>query len=404
MKKILFVMNTMGRAGAERALIALMNILPREEYEISLLSLVNRGEMFQEVPEHVKILNKKPDMRSVLSSGGTIALIKTTLRCFFYRLGGFSLLGYLCHNLARQAKTRHIQLDKLLWRVIAKGTPAPKETFDLAVAYLEGASTYFVADRVQAEKKAAFIHIDYEKAGYHPSLDLNAYENIHQIFSVSREAGESFLKVYPQYQDKLALFRNIIDGERIRKLSLCTISPNDAFTASNATYKLLTVGRLNYQKAYDIAIPALKLLRDRGMDIDWFILGEGSLERELRTQIRETGLQEHFFLLGSRQNPYPYYREADLYIHATRFEGKSIAIEEAQVLGKAIIASDCTGNREQITPGKNGILISLSPENIADSIEALLKEPEKIKSFEQANASINLVHREDLDAFLALLS
>lgn len=404
MKKILFVMNTMGRAGAERALIALMNTLPKEKYEISLLSLVNRGEMFQEVPEHVQILNRKPDTRSVLSFGGTLALIKTTLCCFFYKLRGFSLIRFLYRNLKRQIKTRHIQLDKLLWRVIAKGTPAPKEEFDLAVAYLEGASTYFVADAVHARKKASFIHIDYQKAGYHPSLDLDAYDKINQIFSVSREAGESFLKVYPMYRDKLKLFRNIIDVERIRSLSQQEISQDSLFVSSSATYKLLTVGRLNYQKAFDIAIPALKLLRSRGMDIDWFVLGEGSLERELRVQIRDAGLQNHFFLLGSKQNPYPYYRKADLYIHATRFEGKSIAIEEAQVLGKAIIASDCTGNREQITPGENGILIPLSAENIADSVEDLLNNPEKIHAFEQANASMNLIHQEDLDALLALLS
>ena len=403
MKKILFVMNTMGRAGAERALIALMNTLPREEYDISLLSLINRGEMFQEVPEHVHILNRKPKPRSVLSLSGQLALIGTTVKCFFYRFRGFGLSGYLLRNLKAQMG-HQIHLDKLLWRVIARGTPAPEEEYDLAVAYLEGASTYFVADAVRAKKKASFVHIDYQKAGYSPALDLDAYDKIDQVFSVSREAGESFLKVYPEHREKLTLFRNIIDAARIQDLSRQDIPADCPFSASRAAYKLVTVGRLNYQKGYDIAIPALKLLRDRGLDIDWFILGEGSLERELRGQIRELGLSEHFFLLGTRQNPYPYIRQGDLYIHATRFEGKSIAIEEAQVLGKAIIASDCTGNREQITPGENGILIPLSAENIADSIEALLKQPEKIKIFERANTAKDLTHHEDITAFLALLS
>ena len=65
MKKILFVMNTMGRAGAERALLALIKNLPKEEYDISLYVLINRGELFDEVPDYVHILNKKPDNRSV---------------------------------------------------------------------------------------------------------------------------------------------------------------------------------------------------------------------------------------------------------------------------------------------------------------------------------------------------
>lgn len=403
MKKILFVINTLGRAGAERAFIALMNTLPKEQYEISLLVLTGRGELFEEVPEHVKILNRHPDSRSVLSFGGKLALIKTTLRCFFYRLRGFRNLGYLARNLCIQLKKHHVHPDKLLWRIIANGTPAPKEKYDLAVAYLEGGSTYFVADFVQATKKAAFVHIDYEKAGYNKSLDLDAYEKINRIFTVSKEAGESFCRIYPEYQSKCFLFRNIIDTEWIEKQSLISLPASDPFSRSHATCKLLTVGRLTYQKAYDIAIPALRLLRERGFDVDWFVLGEGSLETELRRQIARENLTEHFILLGSTENPYPYYRQATLYVHATRYEGKSIAIEEAQVLGKAIIASDCTGNREQIIHNKSGYLVSLSPEEIADHVADLLTHPEKRRQFEQASATVNLTHPEDMTAFLELL-
>lgn len=402
-KKILFVMNTMGRAGAERALIALINTLPKEEYDISLQVLINRGEIFDEIPSHVKLLNKHPDNRSVLSFGGKIALIKTTLRCFFYRLRGFKLLGYLCRNLIIQIKQHQFAPDKLLWRIIANGTKAPKEFFDLAVAYLEGGSTYFVSDFVRARKTASFLHIDYQKAGYGKNLDLDAYSRITRIFSVSKEAGESFCQVYPEYREKVYLFRNIINTDWIKQMSQEELPATDPFIQSNAKYKLLTVGRLNYQKAYDIAIPALRLLRDHGFDADWFILGEGPLEKELRTQIRQEGLEEHFILLGSQANPYPYYLQATLYIHATRFEGKSIAIEEAQVLGKAIVASDCTGNREQIENGVSGYLVSLNPTAVAEHIEQLLSDPQKCRQFEKASAGTDLKHPEDMNAFLELL-
>lgn len=403
MKKILFVMNTMGRAGAERALIALMNTLPKDEYQISLQVLINRGEIFDEIPPHVTLLNKHPDNRSVLSFGGKIALIKTTLRCFFYRLRGFKLLGYLTHNLIRQIKQHRVQPDKLLWRIIANGTKPPKENYDLAVAYLEGGSTYFVADFVKANKKASFIHIDYEKAGYTRELDLDTYQKIDRIFSVSKEAGDSFLRLYPECEEKRFLFRNIIDTVWIKARSEEMLPPTDSFLQSQAKYKLLTVGRLSYQKAYDIAIPALRMLRERGLDVDWFILGEGPLENELKKQIKGEQLEKHFILLGSKANPYPYYRLADLYIHATRFEGKSIAIEEAQVLGKAIIASDCTGNREQIIHDVSGYLIPLTSEAIADRIEKLISEPKKRKQFEKASLETDLIHYEDLNAFYELL-
>lgn len=403
MKKILFVMNTMGRAGAERALLALIKRLPKEEYDISLYVLINRGELFDEVPDHVHILNKKPDNRSVLSFGGRLAIIRTVLRCFFHHASGFRLIGYFLKNLKIQLSAHRLLPDKLLWRTIANGSAMLQDTYDLAVAYIEGASTYYAADHIQAKKKAAFVHIDYQKAGYNKTVDLDAYQKIDRVFAVSKEARESFLQVYPEYDKKTFLFRNLHDTDRIAALSQEPIPSGSAFVKSSAHYKLLTVGRLNYQKAYDVAIDALAVLRKRNIDADWFVLGEGSLQKELTRQISKKGLSDHFFLLGSTNNPYPYYRAATIYVHATRFEGKSIAIEEAQLLSKAIVASDCTGNREQIHSGTNGILVTLTPEAVADGIESLLTDPSLIQKYEQASSQTLLTHPKDMDAFLELL-
>lgn len=403
MKKILFVMNTMGRAGAERALLALIKNLPKEEYDISLYVLINRGELFDEVPDYVHILNKKPDNRSVLSFSGRLAIIHTVLRCFFRHASGFRLIGYFFKNLKIQLCAHRLLPDKLLWRTIANGSVKLQDTYDLAVAYIEGASTYYIAERIQAKKKAAFVHIDYQKAGYNKTVDLDAYQKIDRVFAVSKEARESFLRVYPEYNKKTFLFRNLHDTNRIASLAKKPLPDNSAFVKSSACYKLLTVGRLNYQKAYDIAIDALAILRKRNIDADWFVLGEGSLQKELTRQIAKKGLSDHFFLLGSTNNPYPYYRAATIYVHATRFEGKSIAIEEAQLLSKAIVASDCTGNREQIQSGTNGILVTLTPEAVANGIETLLANPFLIQKYEQAGRQTLLTHPKDMDAFLELL-
>lgn len=403
MKKILFVMNTMGRAGAERALLALIKNLPKEEFDISLYVLINRGELFDEVPDHVHILNKKPDNRSVLSFGGRLAIIHTVLRCFFRHASGFRLIGYFFKNLKIQLCTHRLLPDKLLWRTIANGSVKLQDTYDLAVAYIEGASTYYIAERIQAKKKAAFVHIDYQKAGYNKTVDLDAYQKIDRVFAVSKEARESFLRIYPEYNKKTFLFRNLHDTNRIASLAKKPLPDNSAFVKSSACYKLLTVGRLNYQKAYDIAIDALAILRKRNIDADWFVLGEGSLQKELTRQIAKKGLSDHFFLLGSTNNPYPYYRAATIYVHATRFEGKSIAIEEAQLLSKAIVASDCTGNREQIQSGTNGILVTLTPEAVANGIETLLANPSLIQKYEQASRQTLHTHPKDMDAFLELL-
>ena len=91
------------------------------------------------------------------------------------------------------AQKGRIQPDKLCWRILAEGAPALQEEYDLAVAYLEGGATYYVADRVKAKKKAAFVHISYAQAGYGRALDLDCYRRIDHIFTVSDEVREHFL-------------------------------------------------------------------------------------------------------------------------------------------------------------------------------------------------------------------
>ena len=64
----------------------------------------------------------------------------------------------------------------------------------------------------------------------------------------------------------------------------------------------------------------MKILKDHGVKARWYVLGEGELREKLQSQINRLGLQEDFVLLGAKTNPYPYYRQCNMYVHATRFE------------------------------------------------------------------------------------
>lgn len=150
-----------------------------------------------------------------------------------------------------------------------------------------------------------------------------------QYLSVSDEVRTHFLNCYPVYSDKTMVFHNIIDLKKIQKLA----SKGTGFEDQYDGLRILTVGRLTYQKAYDIAVEAMKLVKNAGCRARWYVLGEGDEHRMLERKIEHLGLTDDFLLLGAKENPYPYYANADLYVHATRFEGKSIAIQEAQTLG-----------------------------------------------------------------------
>ena len=70
MKKILFVINTLGGAGAEKALIELLKRFSPEEYEVSLYVLLEQGELIHQIPSYVTILNHEYVDASVLSEEG----------------------------------------------------------------------------------------------------------------------------------------------------------------------------------------------------------------------------------------------------------------------------------------------------------------------------------------------
>ena len=210
-------------------------------------------------------------------------------------------------------------------------------------------------------------------------MDRGCWEQYARIFTVSEEVRGHFQAFYPEYAEKVSVFDNYIDQDTLR---LRATEPG-GFSDDFDGIRLLTVGRLTYQKSYDIAIETMRILKESGQKIRWYILGEGEQRRYLEKMIDASGLKEDFLLLGAVENPYPYYEQTDIYVHATRFEGKSIAIQEAQTLGCAIIASECSGNRELITDGKDGILCKLTPQAVAHSIMRLLEDEEERKRLGQ---------------------
>lgn len=399
MKKVLFVINTLGCAGAETALIELLKSLDEKEYELSLYVLMGQGEMIDKIPENVKLLNDHYCKDSVLSKQGKQAMMKTVWRSFWGNGNVFGKFAYIVRTFSAMRRTGKFQPDKILWRVISDGSQRFEETYDLAVAYLEGGSTYYVADHVKAKKKAAFIHIDYESSGYTKGMDRNCFDKMDRIFTVSDEVKKHFLNVYPKYQDKVKVFHNIINQDEIRRKAEEETGFEDHFDG----VRLLTVGRLTYQKAYDIAIDAMKLIKDRGYKVRWYILGEGSERPALENKVKELGLEKEFLMPGAASDPFPYYKQADIYVHATRFEGKSIAIQEAQTLGCAIIASDCNGNREQIVQGKDGLLCQLDPESIAEAVISLVEDRDKRIRLENAAKEKDIVHKGEIKLLLELM-
>ena len=307
-------------------------------------------------------------------------------------------LGGLCADFCKMLFHGRIRWDKLLWRVVSDGSEVFSEEYDLAVAFLEGGSTYYVADYVKAKRKVAFVHIDHSQAGYSRRMDKNSYGEMDRIFTVSDEVRTAFLSVYPEYADRVSVFHNIINWDRVRS----SAQLEGGFTDDYTGMRLLTVGRLTEQKALDLSVQAMKLLKNQGIQARWYVLGEGEERANLHRLIRKLDLEQEFILLGSSDNPYPYFKQADIYVHASRHEGKSIAVQEAMYLGCPVVLSDCSGNREQITDGVDGVMCDLTPESIAEQVKRLILDESLRMRYGAAAAARSFVPGEDVQMLLKI--
>jgi GalNAc-alpha-(1->4)-GalNAc-alpha-(1->3)-diNAcBac-PP-undecaprenol alpha-1,4-N-acetyl-D-galactosaminyltransferase len=144
-------------------------------------------------------------------------------------------------------------------------------------------------------------------------------------------------------------------------------------------YRLIAVGRLDPVKGYDILIEAFARAVPGSPDWDLVIYGEGGERLALQSQIERLGMSQRIVLAGNATAVQQAYAEADLFVHAARYEGYPNAVQEALAAGKAVIATDCPGaTRELLGDGRYGVLVpSENPDALARGLGALMQDDER---------------------------
>lgn len=133
--------------------------------------------------------------------------------------------------------------------------------------------------------------------------------------------------------------------------------------------KLLSVGRFTSAKNYDNVPEIARGVIARGVDdLKWFIIGYGGDEPLIRRKIAEAGMEEHVILLGKKDNPYPYIKACDIYVQPSRYEGKSVTVREAQILGKPVVVTAYPTAASQINNGVDGVIVPMDNEGCARGI------------------------------------
>ena len=176
-------------------------------------------------------------------------------------------------------------------------------------------------------------------------------------------------------KQKLCCIYDIINPDVIR--SLAQSPENDLPVSKKGEITIVTVGRLTKPKNHLLAVDAAKILKDRGLDFRWYFVGEGD---EMRSAIEERiavkGLQNNVFLLGLKENPYPFMTKADIYVQTSSFEGFGMTIAEAKILHRPIVCTNFDIVHDQIIDHQNGLIADMAPNSVADRIIELYQDEE----------------------------
>lgn len=366
MKKILFVIDSLACAGAEKSLITLLSLIDYSKYEVDLQLFSYGGELENLLSKEVKLLEPLDYMKfTTLSLKKAIqdGIFRLKLRYLFSRLK-FSFI-------LRKGKSDNRAKARLFWEINKNCIEESEKEYDIAIAYAQGVPTFYVADRVKAKKKIAWINTSYHLEKIEKQYQKNKYQEFNKIVLVSNSAKNIFKEVYPEFEEKLEIIYDINNPKIMKEMSkIGRILP------VGDEVKLLTIGRLAKGKAYDIALEACKILKDKGIKFKWYALGKGPLKEEIEQKIDELGLKEHFILLGVTPNPYGYIKSADIYVQTSRFEGFGLAIAEARILNVPVVTTEFDAVYNQMVQRKNGIVTRMNAQSVADGIMELIENIE----------------------------
>lgn len=366
MKKILFVIDSLHCAGAEKSLVTLLSQMDYSKYAIDLQLMGYGGELEGLLPKEVKLLPpfKFINYCSLPLKRFAVKSLREFKFNYLYSRLSFSLR-------LRGKKYGNREKARLYWEHSKKSIEISKEKYDIAIAYAQGVPTFYVADRVRAKRKFAWVNVSYELIGKEREYQKSKYEKFNKIVIVSHSAEEIFKEVFPEFKNKMEIIYDINDPKIINNMS--EIGKKFPKEESKEYLRFLTIGRLANQKGYDIALKACKILKDRGINFKWYVLGKGPLKNEIESTIKELGLEENFILLGVTSNPYGYIKDSDIYIQTSKFEGFGLAIAEARILNVPVVTTEFDAVYNQMVQRKNGIVTQMDGESVANGVLELIE-------------------------------
>lgn len=381
MKPRIFInIHYMEIGGAERALLGLLNAIDTNKVDVDLFINQHTGEFMKLIPEKINLL-PEVSAYSVIEKPITTAIKKGYFGIALARLWAkvvhkfYSLphRHYVTPPLFFRKEQRRSCEDASIFHYVAKYTtpllPSLKKygEYDIAISFLTPHN--IVKDKVIAKKKLAWIHTDYSTISVNAKQELPVWSSFDNIVSISPDVTKAFIKTFPTLNNKIIKVENILSPSFVQQQAE-RFAPQEL---QGDYSKLCSIGRFCHAKNFE-SIPFIaKILKEKGLKFKWYIIGFGDTA-ECILNIKATDTEDCVILLGKKENPYPYIANCHIYVQPSRYEGKSVTVREAQILGKPVVITNYPTASSQVINGKDGIICDLDNDSIANAIFNLVQD------------------------------
>lgn len=343
MKKILFLIHDLHHGGAEKVLVNLVNNMDPGQFDITVTALFGGGVNEQFLKPHVRLKTIFP--RSFPGNSHVMKLFS----------------------------------PKLLHRLCVR------EHYDVEIAYLEGPAARIISGCTNPDtKKVCWIHCTMQSEtdlaiGFRSAAEARScFSRFDRGVFVSKGVMEAFGKLCPMAH--MQVLHNTNESDKI--LEKARESAEQGIFREDEL-RLIGVGKVEAVKGFDRLARIHTQLRREGYPIHTYILGQGSLEAELRAYLEQEGMRDSFTFLGYQTNPYKYVAKCDLFVCASHAEGFSTAATEALICGVPVVTTNVSGMKEMLGEHNDyGVITQNNEESLYQAIKHLLDDPYQLALYQ----------------------
>lgn len=386
MKKIIIVNNNMKMGGVQKSLCNLLWGIAGS-YDVTLYLFRAEGAYLDQIPSSVKVVECGSWMRFFGISQGQ------------------------CRGAEKLIRGALAVVSRVLGRPVAAaialaGQKKLPERYDCAISFLHNVGTHslygccqeFVLERIDAERKVAFLHCDHRSCGGNYPDNNRRLGRFDRIAACSDGCRRAFLECVPELEKKCVTVRNCHDFDGIRRLA-----GQEPVIYDGDGIHVLMVGRLAHEKGVQRGIRAAAYAAGLGLNMTLHLVGDGKQRGELEALARELGIGERVRFYGEQKNPYRYMAGADLLMLSSYHEAAPMVIEEAACLNLPVLTVETTSSQEMVTLAGRGWVCENSQEALNRALAEILQEPEGLKTVKSGLGQARMDNQRALEQFARVI-